>query len=333
MLKKIFNVAGWDFKSGFRDSTILIIVIFPFILAVILKLMTGSIGSITVNIVTDGTITNEMVLYLEEYADVKRADNYDEMIKRVEKTDDYFGLTTDENGFKVVRQGNEMAETEKIMEFIVNSFENSYSELPVEVNITDVDWQLSPIKQYGGSLLVIFMSVMGGMLIVLNLIEEKQSGTLTAVNVTPLKRKEFIIGKGLIGFLLPIIHGLGALVILNYGSIDYLKVIVVVLSIALISILIGFLVGVTNNDIIGGIGSMKIIFIPVLGSVFGAIFLNAKWHPLLYWSPFYWVFKSMDSIIMKEATWGAIGLNSLFIIGITAAVFALLSKRINQGLN
>src|SRR5665648_194729 len=110
MLKKIFNVAGWDFKSGFRDSTILIIVIFPFILAVILKLMTGSIGSITVNIVTDGTITNEMVLYLEEYADVKRADNYDEMIKRVEKTDDYFGLTTDENGFKVVRQGNEMAE-------------------------------------------------------------------------------------------------------------------------------------------------------------------------------------------------------------------------------
>ncbi len=333
MLSKIFRILQRDIKSGMRDYMVLYIIIFPFILAFILKMMTTSVGSITVNVAVDDSIGEDMILYLEDYAKVETFDSLDKMRERVNRTDDIFGLTMKDGGYLVYQQGNETQGTVDILDLIVTSYDNQDLEVPIDVRISDIDWKLSPLKQYGGSLLAIFMSVLGGMVILINLIEEKTEKTLTAINVSPTKRSEFVLGKGLMGFILPIFHSIGMLLLLNFGNIDYLMVFVTTISIALISVIIGFSIGVTNDNILAGISSLKMIFIPVLGSIFGAIFLSAKWHPFLYWSPFYWAFKSMDAIILKEATWGMIIMNSGIIIGITFIVFMGLSKRINRGLN
>ena len=333
MFSKIFRILQRDVKSGMRDYMVLYIIVFPFILAFILKMMTTSVGSITVNVAVDESISQDMIVYLEDYAKVETFDSFEKMNDRVEKTDDIFGLSMKDGEYVVYQQGNETQGTVDLLDLIVTSYENQDLELPVQVRISDVGWILSPLKQYGGSLLAIFMSVLGGMVILINLIEEKTDKTLTAMNVSPVKRSEYVIGKGLIGFLLPIFHAIGMLIVLNFGNINYLMVLVTTISIAVISIVIGFSIGVTNDNILAGISSLKMIFVPVLGSIFGAIFLSAKWQPFLYWSPFYWAFKSMDAIILKEATWTMILMNSGIIIVLTALVFMALSKKINRGLN
>jgi ABC-2 type transport system permease protein len=333
MVKKILNVTGMDLKVGLRDAIVLYIIVIPFALAFILRALTASVGGITVNVAVDNTVPSEMVSYLGDYAGVEVHDSYDRMINRVGQTDDVFGLSLTEDGYRVYQQGNETRGTVDILDFVVTSFENRDLEMPVAVRISDVGWTLSPMKQFGGSLLIIFMSVLGGMIILISLVEEKSTNTLAAMNVSPMKRSEYVIAKGLPGFLFPVIHAIGILAILNFGRLDYLMVLVVVISIAVISVLVGFMIGVTNDNVIGAIASLKMLFVPVLASVFGGIFLSAKWQPLLYWSPFYWAFKSMDAIILQEATWGLIGLNTLIILVITGAVFALLNKRIQQGLN
>lgn len=333
MLSKVFRILQRDIKSGMRDYMVLYIIIFPFILAFILKMMTTSVGSITVNIAVDNTISEDMILYLEDYSKVEIFDSNSKMIERVQRTDDIFGITMIDGNYTVYQQGNETQGTVEILDLIVTSYENQDLEVPIDVRISDIDWKLSPLKQYGGSLLAIFMSVLGGMVILINLIEEKTEKTLTAINVSPTKRSEFVIGKGLMGFILPIFHSIGMLLLLNFGRIDYFMVLVTTMSIALISVVIGFSIGVTNDNILAGISSLKMMFLPVLGSIFGAIFLNVKWHPFLYWSPFYWAFKSMDAIILKEATWGMILVNSGIIMGISLLVFAGLSKKISRGLN
>lgn len=333
MLKKILNVTGTDLKVGLRDAIIVYIIVIPFALAFILRALTASVGGITVNVAVDNSVPTEMVTYLEGYAGVERFDSYERMISRVEHTDDVFGLSLGPDGYRVYQQGNETRGTVDILDFIVTSFENRDLEIPVTVRVSDVGWTLSPMKQFGGSLLIIFMSVLGGMIILIALVEEKSTNTLAAMNVSPMRRSEYVIAKGLPGFLFPILHAVGILAILNFGRLDYLMVLVTVLSIAIISVLVGFMIGVTNDNVIGAIASLKMLFVPVLASVFGGIFLSARWQPLLYWSPFYWAFRSMDAIILREATWGMIGLNTALILVITGVVFALLNKRIQQGLN
>lgn len=333
MIRKIFAITKRDIKSGIRDSMIFYIIIAPFILALVLKMMTTSVGATTINIAVDNSVEGSVVEYLEDFGKVEILNNIETIKSRVNDTDDIFGLVKEGEKFTIIQQGNETKGTVDLLDYIVNSYVNQNLEAPVEVNVSDVGWKLSPIKQFGGSLLIIFVSVFGGMIILLNLVEEKQEKTLTAVNVSSITRTQYVIGKGLLGFIIPIIHAFGMLAILNYGSINYFMVTVVILSIAMISVLIGFLIGVTNDNILGAIGSMKMLFIPILGSIFGAIYLNAKWHFLLYWSPFYWAFDSLNSIILKEATWSQVLINCSFTILITALIFALLSKRIKRGLN
>jgi ABC-2 type transport system permease protein len=215
----------------------------------------------------------------------------------------------------------------------VNATANEGLEIPAEVTVSDVGWRLSPIRQYGGSILAIFVSVFGGMIIMMNLVEEKQENTLAAMNVAPVERITFILGKGLLGFVVPVIQVFGVLYIMDYGPIDYLKVLVVTLAIAAISVMIGFLIGVTNDNVIGAISSMKVLFIPILGSIFGAIFLREGLHFLFYWSPFYWAFRAMDPIILREATWSNTLLFTGVILLISLLVFGGLRKRIDKGLN
>ncbi len=94
----------------------------------------------------------------------------------------------------------------------------------------------------------------------------------------------------------------------------------------------GFLIGVTNDEPISGIAAMKGVYVPVLASVLGAMFLAERWHFVLYWSPFYWGYLSMNAILLGEATWRTIIVNSSIILAITAAVFAALRPRIVRGL-
>lgn len=290
-------------------------------------------GTTTINVAIDKSIDQSMVNYLEDFGRVEVMNNIEAVKKRVQDTDDIFGLVKSEDGYHIFQQGNEMEETVEILDYIVNSYENQELKIPIEVKISDIGWKLSPLKQYGASFLVIFMSVLGGMIILLNIVEEKQYNTLAAVNVSPISRIEFVIGKGLLGFVFPIIHAFGILGILHFPDINYWMVTAVTISIALISVIVGFVIGVMNDNPISAISSMKTLFIPILASIFGGIYLSKKWLFVLYWSPFYWAYDAMNSILLQEATWNHVLADCGIIVIITAVVFILLSKRIRRGLN
>jgi len=335
MFRKILRITGRDVRSGLRDNIIVYVILAPFLSALILRGLIPSVGANVLQMAVDPGVEPAVVEYLETIGKVEVLEADGEALeRRVRATDDVFGLRrAGERGFEIVKEGNEQEGMDEIFELVLDAYVNQDLDLPMDALVSDIGWKLPPLKQFGASVLVVFMSVFGGMVILINLVEEKQDNTLSAMNVAPVSRTAFVIGKGLLGVVIPVIHAFGVLLILGFEGLNYGMVTVAIFSVALISVLIGFVIGVMNDNVISAASSMKVLFVPILASIMGAIFLADKWHLLLYWSPFYWAFDSMNRIVLLEATWGVILRNTGIVLAITAVVFALLSRRIARGLN
>jgi len=331
-MKKIWTIFRRDLKSSFRDSMVLYILVMPFLIAIILNLLTASTSGTALNVVVDPSVDTEVVEYLKTVGSVETVTDSDALIERVNRLDDIYGVSMENGDYLIHRQGNEKVEMQQVLQMALDTRDHSELLTGVEVTVSDVGWILSPVKRFGGNILAVFVTVFGAMVLMIHLVEEKQENTLAAMNVAPVERAEYVAGKSILGFLLPVIHVLGILLILNYGPIDYVKAAVVILALALTSVIVGFAIGIRTDNVIGAISGMKMMFVPILASVFGAIYLKESLHFLLYWSPFYWAFRAMDRIILQTATWQAVLLPTGIILLISTVVMLLMAKRIRQGL-
>ncbi|MDW7659075.1 MAG: ABC transporter permease [Bacillota bacterium] len=332
MFRRIFAITLRDLKSGLRDYMILYVLIAPFLLAIILKAFVPSAGANLISVAVLDDADTAWVETLEQYGSVEKFKTRDELIRRVQDTDDVFAVIDIDGKFEVIAAGNETEGSREMVLSVINGITNQDLALPVTLSISDMGWRLSPLLQHGSNLIILFVSIFGGFVVMFGLVEEKQYKTLAAINVSAVSRSEYVIGKGILGFIMPILHGFGILLILGFTSIDYLKVSIVIISVALIGVIVGFVIGVWNDNQMTAVSSMKMTFLPLLGSVFGAIFLPDKWLPVLYWSPYYWAYMAVEGIILKQATWLFILRNCAVILLIAVIIFLLLQKKIRRGM-
>jgi len=332
-MKKIFAIVSRDIKSGTRDWLVVYLAIAPILIALVLKALIPGVSDTTLNVVLLEDTPIEVQEHIEAYAKVTYVDSQDELEERVLRIDDVFGLNIVNDEYEIVAQGNEVYNMVQLFSSVIDQYRYKDLEIDVEVISSDLGWTMSPLKLQGTIIVMMFTTVLGGMLIVLNLVEEKMSNTISAINVTPTSKLELIAGKGLLGFLLSIFGAYVSIFILGFAGIDYAMLAVTIFSVAWISVIIGFGIGVVNEEPISAVASMKMTFVPVLASIFGAMYLPAKWMFVLYWSPFYWAYINMKDILMQEAIWSELLLNNGIILVLTALVFVALRPRIKRGLN
>lgn len=331
-MKRILAIVKRDILSGLRDFLVVYLMVAPVLIALVLRLLVGGMAATPLRaaVLDDGS---PVVTELARFTRVEKFSTRDALVERVLRIDDVLGVVTAGTGHELIAQGNELPGTDLVLRNVLRRIQAGEGALPVTVRVSDVGYGMSPLKLQGGLLLIIMTTVFGGMLILLNLIEEKMSNTISAINVSPASRPEFIVGKGMLGFATPIVGSMAAVYILGFRDFDLAMFVVSLISLALTSLIVGFVIGVTNDEPISGIAAMKGVFVPVLASVLGAMFLAARWQFTLYWSPFYWGYSNMNAILLGEATWGMIMRNSAIILAITSVVFAALRPRIVRGLN
>jgi len=332
MLKRILAVTYRDLVSGIRQFMVPFILAMPFVIALVLRALVPGVGSTSVRVAVLEGSDPALVAWLEGYAAVETVRDRVALEARILKTDDVFGVVETSGGYEVVRQGSESADGLASIRLLLDARANPGISAPVEVAVDDIGWRMSPLKLEGTVFLLVFCTVFGGMLIALALVEEKMSNTLSAVNVAPLSKAEFVVGKSILGFLSPLLGSVGVVLIMGFGGLDVGMAAVTLCSVALISILIGFGIGVVASEPIQAIASMKTMFLPVFASVFGGIFLAQKWQWVLYWSPHYWAYRTMKAVLLGEATWPDVLLSAGIILAVTAIVFLILGKRIRRGL-
>jgi ABC-2 type transport system permease protein len=129
-------------------------------------------------------------------------------------------------------------------------------QLPTNIDITYSDW-FNPRREYKyymvPGILVLLLTLIGGFMAALNIVREKEIGTIEQINVTPMKKWQFILGKlipfwivGMIVFTVGLIVMYIVYGIFPRGSIPVLYLFAAVYLVALLGF--GLLISTFSNS-------------------------------------------------------------------------------------
>jgi ABC-2 type transport system permease protein len=134
--------------------------------------------------------------------------------------------------------------------------DNSVAAQPAIIDITYSDW-FNPRREYKyymvPGILVLLLTLIGGFITALNIVREKEIGTIEQINVTPIKKWQFILGKlipfwfvGIIVFTVGLLAMYVVYGIFPEGSIPVLYLFAAVYLIALLGF--GLLISTFSNS-------------------------------------------------------------------------------------
>ncbi|MFA7673572.1 MAG: ABC transporter permease [Clostridia bacterium] len=332
MLRKIWTVFIRDIKVNTREVLSLFIFILPLIFAIAINVITPGINDTTVNVAMVRNEDPAREEFFGRFAKVGLYDNASDVQERVEKRDAVFGIVTEGGVSVIVMQGNETASLLDYAKLINVLYE---SDIPVEESdsrIIEFGRSTPPVKKIMVNILLLFISVFAGMLIALNILEEKTDHTVRAMNVSPISKTAFVLGKSITGMLFSLFWTVACLLITGFGGINIGQAVVVIAVTSVLSMIIGFAQGINSNDVMEAAGSVKLMFLPLGASIIGYELLKSKWHIFLYWSPFYWAYRANDMILSESGTWLQLLLYAGAIVLLCAVIYSLLLLKIRKGL-
>jgi ABC-type Na+ efflux pump permease subunit len=333
MIKKMLLIFQRDLKTSVRNFITLYILVVPILFGIIINVFSPGINDTTVEIVLIEGENPEQRVFFQQFAKVEQVGSVDEMEDRVRKRDHIIGVLPDQpESYVLLSQGNE---PEYILDYVRNLAAFDHYGIGMEdsmIEFIDYGRDIPPLKKIMVNVAMIFTTVLGGMIIALNIVEEKTDNTISAIHLSPVSRMAFIAGKSMIGLFVPVVGSLLLLTITGFREINYLHALIMVATACIISILIGFIEGINNDDVMNAAGNMKILFLPLFGSIAGEELLADKWQFLFYWVPFYWTYKGNDLVLSNSGSWLEILRYAGIVLGISAVVFVVLAPRIRKGL-
>ena len=333
MIKKILIIFQRDLKTSIRNFMTLYILVVPIIFAIIINVFSSGINDTTVEIVLLEGENTDQSTYLKQFAKVETLGTLEAVEDRVRKRDNIIAILPDEKGdYYVLTQGNE---PDFVVDYVKTLAAFDHFEIGMEdsmAEIKDYGRDIPPLKKLMVNTAMIFTSILGGMIIALNIVEEKTENTISAIHLSPVSRLGFIAGKSMIGIVTPLVGSILILVITGFRDINFFHTILMVGTSCIISILIGFIEGINNDDVMNAAGNMKMLFLPLFGSIAGEELLADKWQPLFYWIPFYWTYKGNALVLSGRGTWLEILKYSGIVLIISVVVFIVLAPKIRRGL-
>jgi len=333
MFKKIWTIFMRDFKVNTRDFIALYILVVPVVFGFGIQALAPSVNDTTVRLAMLESDNPAKAEYLEQFAKVEVFADMEDLTARVEKRDNIVAIISEGDSSYILTQGNE---PESVMDFA--KLVNSFYELELDVDETTAKFESfgrteSPLKKMLVNISLLFTSVLAGMMISLNIVEEKMDNTVSAINVSPISRVGFILGKSMMGMFLAIYGSVALVWITGYQNVNFGQMMLAIGSITLLSLVVGFIQGIANDDVMNAGAGMKMMFLPVAAAVAAVELLSDKWQILFYWVPFYWSYKGNEAILSYTSTWPQIIGYSAIVLALSSVVYYLLAPKIQKGLS
>jgi len=105
-----------------------------------------------------------------------------------------------------------------------------------------------------------------------------------------------------------------------------------ILAVSIISLLVGFIEGINNDDVMNAAAGIKLLFLPLAGAIAAAELLSDGWQVIAYWIPFYWTYKGNDAILSYSASWPQIVGYTAIVLALSGVAYYFLAPKIKEGL-
>ena len=275
----------------------------------------------------------EHIEYMEQFARVELFGSVDELERRVAKRDDIAAIAPNGHSYEIILEGNESEMVEEYVVLLNALYELGSTEEETTAQLASFGRTVPPLKAKLVNMLIVMTVMLAGMLIAVSIVEEKATNTINAVNVTPVSQTAFVVGKSLLGGAAAMLGIIGALLITGFYDINWLMIVLVGLTSMFLSLVVGFLQGLSSEDVMEASGSVKLLFLPIAGSIAVYEFVADNWQWTMYWSPFYWAYKANTMILSKTADWGTVLLSTGMVIGLSLVVYFIALPKIRKGLS
>jgi len=333
MINKLFIIFQKDFLSARRDAMATYIMVIPLILAVGITLFAPGLNDTTVKLAMLKSDDIEHIEYMQQFSKVELFSSMEELERRVEKRDDIAAIAPTGNSYEIILQGNESEIVEEYAVLLNTLYELGSTEEETTAQLISFGRTVPPLKTMLVNILILMTIMLAGMLIAISIVEEKAENTINAINVTPISQTAFVVGKSLFGGTVAMLGIIGAVLITGFYDINWFMIVLVGLTSMILSLVVGFLQGLSSEDIMEAAASVKIMMLPMAGSIAVYEFVADKWQWTMYWSPFYWAYKANTMILSKTADWGTVLLCTAMVIGLSLIVYLVSLPRLRRGLS
>jgi ABC-2 type transport system permease protein len=334
-LARVWRILRKDLAIGPRSPFFAYTLILPVALTLIFQVAFGSLfePQPRMGIVDEGTSAITAAVEDAGGIDVTRFDDVEEMKAAVEANDVDAGLVLPAGFDAAVRTGGrpelqfyiggESYAANRIILSVttidlVREIEGSAA--PVDVDIVSFGEAGLPTSVRLVPVIVFYALVMAGVFVPgSSLVEEKEHGTLMAMLVTPVRVREVLVAKWALGVLLATVMSVVTLLLNRAMGPRPLEVLLVILVAAVMTSVIGLLVGVVAKDSTMFFGMVKgtgvLLFAPAIFYVFPDW---PQWIAMFF--PLYWIIEPIWQVSVMGASITTVWTELVVALTITAAM-------------
>ncbi len=320
-MTRILALLRRDLLSTTRDQLLIYATLASFLVALVLRyFLLPSVGQTAINVVVTKDAPASLVEQLERYAYVDVVDDRAALERRVLASDDAVGILVTGAGYTLVQEGNESRDAALLPAVVLRKIAEGGAPA---VAVEDVGGPQFPMLEMVGAFLAVSAIFIASMVMGFHIVEDKETGMMQALGVSPLGRREYVLARSLLVFGLSVVIIFGTLWLLGLTAFDHLKLLAVVVVGGVVSALVGFVLGALSSNQITAIANIKFGLLIMLMPAFLTLVIPENLWVVLYWTPSYWAFMAFRAVLVENAAWGTLGTLLLWNLGLSLAYAAV----------
>ncbi len=320
-MTRILALLRRDLLSTSRDQLLVYATLASFLVALALRFfLLPSVGQTAANVVVTRETPAALVAQLEDYLYVEVVDDRAALERRVLAYDDAVGIVPTGTGYTLVHEGNESHDATVLPAMVLRKVAEGGD---VAVAMEDVAGPQYPMLEMIGAFLAVSAIFIASMVMGFHIVEDKETGMMQALGVSPLGRREYIAARSLLVFALAVVIIFGSLWLLGLSGFDHLKIMTVVIVGGVVSALVGFVLGALSSNQITAIANIKFGLLLMLMPVFLTLVIPENLWVVLYWTPTYWSFMAFRAVLVENAGWETLGTLLFWNLGLSLAFLAV----------